>query len=408
MASSGRNAWIKYFQGKGNLSTAMKKDSIVYDEENQSKAIGNIKAGTKVVYLAAKEYQTKALVEYESNKKKITGRVPFDNIAKPGVAASGSVSLKPQTFNVGETKYTFSTYRKTVLESIEENKRLNGNLKTYLFSLFDHYSGGSTSQQQVKNIFDNIKDEIPINDINKDFGEVLGPVAIIQKGLLKTKKILLDKGSVRIYVPSRPNEPLMDYGLIKDDIQYIISAKSGKTTNVVKPSDILSLLAKNPKKINKWKKTKEYILLQILSENSIMLGPIKGISMLHPELIDQDAINSISSPNKYDINKFKKFIDSNMYLKQKKMPTLNEIMYECEKMLQNETKNGPLKMNEIFSDAIENTVIYVKFQINMSSGVGDWDVIASDDIRKINEHGIVYLRTKNGYTRASDRMGIQV
>ena len=83
-------------------------------------------------------------------------------------------------------------------------------------------------------------------------------------------------------------------------------------------------------------------------------------------------------------------------------------MYECEKMLQKETREGSLEMNQLFSDAIENQVIYVKFEINKVTGLGDWDIITSDDTRKVNEHGIVSLRTKNGYTRDKDRMGIQV
>jgi hypothetical protein len=97
----------------------------------------------------------------------------------------------------------------------------------------------------------------------------------------------------------------------------------------------------------------------------------------------------------------------NEYLKTKKNVTLNEIMYECEKLLQNESKNGSLNMNEIFSKAIEKQVIYVKFMLD-ARGVGEFDVIASDDIGGPGKQGRVYLRTKNGYTRASDRMGIQV
>jgi hypothetical protein len=94
-------------------------------------------------------------------------------------------------------------------------------------------------------------------------------------------------------------------------------------------------------------------------------------------------------------------------LKSKKDPTVNEIMYECEKMLQKQTKDQTFDMTELFADAIENQVFYVKFGID-SSGVGDWSVIVSDDIRKSKSGSVVYLRSKNGYTRASDRMGIQV
>ena len=251
-----------------------------------------------------------------------------------------------------------------------------------------------------------VKDEIPLNDINKDFGEVLGPVAILNQGLLQNKKISLSKGSTKIYVPSRPNEPLMDYGLIQGDKTYIISAKSGTTTNVVKPQDILSLLAKDPKKVKKWAKTKQYRLLQILSENSILVGPVKAVAEFYPDLISKSAADSFSSKD-YDKKGFAKFFSKTLYFKDKKDPTPNEIMYECEKIIQDESKNGDLKLADIFSDAIENQVIYVKFEIN-KRGLGDWSVTTSDDFKNIKDHRPVYLRSKNGYTRASDRMGIQI
>ena len=259
MASSGITAWTKHYQGKGDIETVMKKNSPVYDVENPNKKITDITAGTKVVYLKTKNYESKAIVKFVHNGKNIEGRVVFDCIAKPGVKSSSAMSLKPQTFNIGDTKYTFSEYRRQVIESIEENKRLSGELRSYLYAIFDYYSGGSTTPLQVKKIFEEVQDSIPINDINKDFGEVLGSVAILQFGLLKKARITLSKSSCKIYVPLRPNEPLMDYGIINGDTQYVISAKSGKSTNVVKPRDVIDLLKKNDEKFKKWSNTKQQI-----------------------------------------------------------------------------------------------------------------------------------------------------
>jgi hypothetical protein len=406
MASSGQAAWTKYFQGKGDIQTVMKKDSPVYDQESANKKIGDIKAGTSITYIASKKYEAKALVKYVDKRKTITGRVVFDNIAKPGIKASGAASLKPQAFNVGDQKYVYSVYRKTVMDSIESRKDLSGEMRSYLFALFDYYSGGKTTKQQIAKIFAGVKNSIPLNDINKDFGEVLGPVAILEENLLSRYKITIAKGSTKIFVPSRPNEPLMDYALYVGEKQYTISAKSGTTTNVVKPPDIIALLSKNAKTLKKWEKTKQFQVLSILSQESIITGPIKAVAVLYPNLLSQAAANSVTKQN-YDAKLFAKFISNNEYLKNKKNPTVTEIMYECEKILQQDTKNKKLDMTDIFSDAIENQVLYVKFQIN-STGIGDWDAIASSDIRKANSNVSVYLRTKNGYTRASDRMGIQV
>jgi hypothetical protein len=407
MASAGQSAWSKYFQGKGNIQTIMKKASSVYDAENVNKKIADLPLGTQVTYIATKKYESKALIEFVLNRKKIKGRVTFDNIAKPNVKSSGAASLKPQAFNIGETKYSFSTYKNTVLSSINERKELSGHVRTYLDALFKYYTGMSSSTQSVTKVFIGASGNLPLNDINKDFGEVLGPVAILQLGLFRGKNITISKNSAKIYVPSRPNEPLMDYALIDGDTQYTISAKSGTTTNVVKPNDIISLLSKNPKKLKKWTSKKEFQLLQILADNIALIGPIKAVAKFNPNMLSEQAANSVTK-NSYDEKSFSSFFANNAYLKLKKKPTVNEIMYECEKILQTQTKDGTFNMTDIFSDAIENQVIYVKFSINTRTGLADWDVITSDDIRKVKSGSPVYLRSKNGYTRASDKMGIQV
>jgi hypothetical protein len=399
MASSGRTAWTKYFQGRGDLPTTMKKEAGTYDAETGKKKTGTIKAGTAVVYLSTKTYEQRALVKV--GKKNV--RVPFDSIAKPGVKASGAASLKPQAFGVRDKKYSYNEYVKLVKESIEERTDLSAPLRTYLAALFSHYTDGKTTKIQLKKIYSEVSGSIPINDINKDFGEVVGPVACITKKLLLDKNVKLDKNT-KIYMPERPNEPLMDYGLYKGSKQYTISAKSGKTTNVVKPGDILNLLKINPAKVKKWSKTKEYKLLEMLSESSIINGAPRAVAAMYPGLVDMKAATEMTKTD-YDVAGFQQFINTNEYLS-KRTPTSNEIMYECEKMIQKQTKNGDLNMNAIFSDAIEEQVLYIKFEVG--DGSGKWGVIASDDIKEINTYGRAYLRTKNGYTRASDRMGVQV
>lgn len=406
MASSGQAAWSKYFQGKGDIETIVKKNSPVYDMSKPNQKIGDISAGTKVLYLKSKNFEVKAAIEYVVNRKKVSGRIPFDNLAKPGVKASGSASLKPQAFGIGEQKYSFSTYKKIIKDSIDSREDLSAETRSYLSALLDYHSGGSTSKMKVMKIFQNVKSSVALNDVNKDFGEVLGPVAILEQGLFRANKILLNKGSSRIFVPLRPNEPLMDYAIISGNKQYTISAKSGTTTNVVKPPDIISLLSKDAKKLKKWSKTKEFRILQTLAQESILTGPVKAISEVYPNLISAEAAASFTGKS-YDKKLFLKFINQNDYLKTKKDPTPNEIMYECEKLLQQRTKDQTFDMTEIFADAIENQVFYVKFEID-STGVGKWDVIVSEDIRKTKSGSVVYLRSKNGYTRASDRMGIQV
>lgn len=400
MASSGVTAWTKYFKGKSQFITKMKKDSTMYDIDG--KRLGIIPVGTEIIYMGEKSYDSKPIVKTKKNNKFIMIRVPFDSIAKPGVKASGAISLKPQAFGVVDTiKYSSAAYYKLIKEKITERKDLNPDLRIYLDALLEH-TCKKIPDSKLSAIYKRVSGDLPINDIKKDFGEVLGPLAIKHKKILEPKGIKIS-ADMKIEVPLRPNEPLMDYAIYNGTKKYIISAKSGETTNVVKPNDIIDLLKKDPKKIKKWKSTKEYSVLSMLAENSILFGPIKAVSYLRPKLISTQAV---SDEKNFSAAKVAKFINDNDYLSTKKSPTTNEIMYECEKEIQNATKRGELNINAIFSDAIENMVIYVKFDIT-TSGVGEWNVIVSSDIKKAAAKR-AFLRTKNGYTRASDRMGVQI
>ena len=405
MASAGQSAWVKYFQGRGDIETTIKKNSPIFDaSEPAKKLMGEIEGGTPVTYISVPAYESKALIKYKKGSSYQLARVPFDNIAKPGVKASGAPSLKPQAFGVLDKMYTMVEYTKTVMDSIDTRKDLPPAVKSYLNALFDHYSTGKTKKEEVTRIFTKVKQLLPLNDINKDFGEVVGPVALYTKQLLKAKAINLSK-NMMIYVPLRPNEPLMDYSITDGKRKFTISAKSGTTTNVVKPADIINLL-QGHKDIQRIKQTKEYKVLEVLAQNSIILGPIRAVSMLYPTLIKPEAARR-ADVKSFDMAGFAGFINTNDYLKTRKNVTMNEIMYECEKMLQKETKDGMLNMNNIFAKAIEKQVTYVKFQLD-PSGIGEWGITASDDIAGPKAQVKVYLRSKNGYTRASDRMGIQI
>ena len=149
----------------------------------------------------------------------------------------------------------------------------------YLTGLVDYLSGKNKSLPELKKSFE--RGALPMAEINKDFGEVIGPIAIITSNLLKSKGISLSKQKCKIFVPARPNEPLMDYGLKQDGKIYTISAKSGTTTNTVKASDILMLLKKDIKILNKYKKTKQYKILEHIAEGTTVSGPASAGAYLN-------------------------------------------------------------------------------------------------------------------------------
>jgi uncharacterized protein YxeA len=169
----------------------------------------------------------------------------------------------------------------------------------------------------------------------------------------------------------------------------VVSAKSGTATNTVKPGDVLGLLQKNNTLKNKYQGTPEYQVLAILNTRSALMGPVEAVQYLLDD-------------------KFDRWVSNNVYLKNKRGKyTQNELMYECEKYLQAESKNGKLNYTKLFADAIKGSIVYVKFEVD-NTGVGKFETIVAADVLKSASGARPYLRTKNGYTRASDRMGIQI
>lgn len=388
MASSGQAAWVKYYQGKGDQASTVKIAGPVYDEKTMMATGTQLAAGTPVLVLATKEYESKPRIRVTIGGTVQTVRFKFDSITKPGNKASAASSLKPQAFNVvTSTPIQFAEYKKRLLAALDERTDLDGPLKGYLTEIVHYWSGDYSAKTKAGKIYMRIRNDIPINDINKDFGEVLGPLAVMKHNLLSgtghDKDVNATSG---IFIPARPNEPLMDYKVGN----VVISAKSGETTNTVKGKDILDLLAKRPAMNTKYSDTKEYQVLAMLTANSTLTGPINAAQFV------------------MGTKKFNAWVANNTYFKSKKGKyTDNELMYECEKYLQNESKTGSLNFTKLFADAIKGQVVYVKYQLD-DTGVGKFETIVSADVAKSNQGKRPYLRSKNGYTRASDKMGIQI
>ena len=429
MATTGRAAYNKYFNFGTEIPTTLKKDSPKYGADD-SKTVGTVKKGTVVTYINEGEYQSKALVRED----KALYRVKFDSLAKPGSKASSRVDLKPQSFGIKEIEYNFDQLYQTALNTLEERTDLRGPVKGYLQLLLAyHAEGEQVSTQQLIEAYQGAGvDGQTQKGIINDFGELLGPFAVYRDGLIDkatSGKVKVPQ-SAKSYFPSRPNEPLMDYGIYigsgSNKKLLTVSAKAlSKSTNVVKPPDIIMLLKRKEngndgQMLRKYKNSVQMKVLEILSENSIKNGPIlaaahfvnskPSLARKYPGLTIDAAKNIAKMGDSYDPTLFSIFFDSNEAIKKRptaktnKKPTHIEVMYACEKILSAESKNrGPLTMHEIFADAIAQKVYYVKFTIS-STGVPQWAIQVDSDFRQSSN---VFLRSKNGYTRASDRMGVQ-
>lgn len=400
MSTSGKSAWQKYYFNKGDVTTKLKKDSNIYDALSGKITDEYAVKGAEVIVQSTEEYDSKPIVLLEGSPV----RVLFDAIQKPGRRPAWETSLKPQAFGIKDHPYTIDEYFGLVLKSIKSRDTLSTELKQYLVGLFEMYSTEQPSTNLIE-IYAQHKNHVPVEDVNKDFGEVLGPAACYTNQLLAPKQIDLS-ANTRIFVPTKSNEPLLDFSLIDDSKKYIMSAKSGKSTNVVKSANILDLLHQNTNIVEKWFYSKQYKILKLLHENSALIGPIAALNELDAKLMPEKSLRNISEGD-YTKKDLKALMEQNEYLRElDRLPNLMEIGYAAERVLKYESRHASLNMNSLFADAIQGKVWYIKFEIK-KNGLGDFRIVDAEDIRS-SEADRIYFRSKNGYTRRTDKCGLQI
>ena len=224
-------------------------------------------------------------------------------------------------------------------------------------------------------------DDIPVNEIEKDFGEALGPIYLLNNPADCKKVGMSDitKAS-KIFVPSRPNEPPMDYAIITSNRSYLISAKIQGSSNTVKAADTIMLLKKN-KGVNykKWerKSKRNLMLFETLADKGLSSvqaplatcvalaksGDAESKKLFATNITESDvkAVSKTSPLPTKVVTACAQFIKANDYLKGKKTFTSLELNYELEKYVVKYGKANRKELTEIFLDAVCNNVKYVKF-----------------------------------------------
>jgi hypothetical protein len=87
--------------------------------------------------------------------------------------------------------------------------------------------------------------------------------------------------------------------------------------------------------------------------------------------------------------------------------TYGQLRYECEKIIQNESKQGILNsdLKQIFQKYLEQSrVIYVKMSVSPTTGIPVFTA-SKGGIELVRN---LYLRTSNDKNRSADRIGFQV
>ena len=221
MATTGKDAWEKYFKG-GDIETIIKKDSSVYDIINKTKIIGELSAGQKVIVIHTASYEARPIIKYESSKKTYKVRIQFDSLQKPGTRGGSNPNnvktisnkvLAPTGLGLGGKTVLKSQYINTINQSIDESKLVAPHIKDFLKLFLEKSKTSYSVFPRVIGISD--KD---IAIIAKDFGEIAGAWWFLNN---------YDNDIMAIKFPALTNEPLVDYyGVYKNKLNIGVSAKS--------------------------------------------------------------------------------------------------------------------------------------------------------------------------------------
>ena len=334
-----------------SLAQILFKDAIFVDDGRSG--FLKVKAGTKIV---------KIFVKPE--------RVALDII------------LKPQFFSgITDINIPWNDYADKIEESIRLNSKLDEIQKTLLLSIVDyHRNMNSSKYNQFKKLYAQFKDAIPLNTINNDFSEVLGPLAVLNLNLLGK----LPSNKIMVFLPHRGNEPLLDYKLIQVGSKptvYKISAKSGDQTNTLKPGDVLSLIDGEDILRQKYEGTDQYQVIKLLKDGSWKQGPI-------------NAVNYLKSKHYEDA----KWLTTDEYTEEIRQKSENTLV---------KISRTSLNFTDMYLDATRAKVFYVKFKMDNEGNI-DWKII-KNDVNRPELSKRIEFRSKNYIGRPNgDKLGFQV
>ena len=297
MSRTIKEAWTDYerYYAKG-FAVVAKKDLPVYKQLTGSFVVATIKKGTQVT--------TKPVTGgYQSRVEVKEGWVNITALGKPGKNKIKMPSLKPQDFDIAfNTKQDFKKYYKDVIGAIMKRDGLPKPLEEYLVQLIK-FCYEHKDKPELMEAFNTLKETEyidAVSNIANDFSEIMAPLCVLERGAERLNKLGyrgLNKNNAQIYIPYQGNYPLLDFMIYDDkDVEYKFSVKrAGKTTNTVKPQDIIDLLnaKSNTKFVKEYKTTIPYQILKDLAEGSASLGPFKAFKTLVKGFPDRTVSTSI-------------------------------------------------------------------------------------------------------------------
>ena len=384
-ASRGNEAWIKHWKGRGNIPTIITKPSAVYySNVTSNSSSGTLKKGDPVTYIDnLTTTYTKAAIQVNNQ----TYYTNIDNLRKP-VSAS-FVNLRPQAFGLSGVEYTIGSYISELKNSINSRPDITGDLRDYLLDLVNYVNSGSGTISGYD------FSSLPMNDVIKNFGECIGPIHCIRRGLINQN--LGVNASSKIFIPSSTTERLLDYYIITPANRIKVSAKGMGNVNTLKPYAIVQPIQDNPNLLLKYNNNPQYKVLEILHNNTMVMGPILACEFLG--IVSPNSSSNIGKvPNK---QLFSSLIQKHASLRNKSNITTEEVSYLCEIELVNYSKLNSQKFASIIVDALNNSQIFYA-KLSITNGIPSFEI--KKPIDRFSSSNAVF-RSKHGYGAKSDKLG---
>ena len=393
-ATTGDRNWIKNWKGRGDQNTFIKVNSAVLYEENGIKSNAILTKGQSVTYI---DGQSKDHLRVAIKVGEEIYRTKIDNLLKP--SSIGGIDLKPQSFGVVGRSFSISDYISTLKKNIQLRDDIKGELEEYLLDLVDAVEFGKSG------IGGYDLSTIPLATVEKDFGEALGPIHCIKRGL--ANKNLGITQATSIFVPSFGSEPLVDYILRNPSgISIRVSAKGSKTSNTLKPRFLVPPVRETPILAQRHLNSTEFQVLGLLHDYSTNEGAIRAALLLGK--ITQRAFGTITnfanSTKLSDIarQEFSNLIDSDLNTKGRKSIDMRQLSKLCENIVVKYSKDKSQKYTKIVNDVLNNDIIIVKLAI--TNGLPFFTIAQSYDGNIAN----ISLRNKNSFNVGGEKLGFQL
>jgi hypothetical protein len=226
MATTGKAAWEKYYMGKGDIPTSVKKETIAWDPKTPSVKLGIVPAGLSVTVVAVNAYDAKTLIKFTHEKKDYSCRVKIDDLQKPGIKTASNVgnvktipnkALTPDGLKLAGKVIQKRDYVRIVNESIKACNTVPLPVKDFMYEFLE--KSIKKDSAQLSPIVRGLT-EPDVKIVSKDFGELAGAWWFVNN---------YDPKLSFIEFPAKSNEPLVDYYVgYPNGIKLKVSAKSDK------------------------------------------------------------------------------------------------------------------------------------------------------------------------------------